>query len=139
MIDFENYTSLSRKEKIAFHKAALEEIFSEFDVTSDFDYDSLEYEERTILLQKALEASKSGNYVEESRISRLIPIEIVTAMTFKLLHGAEYLLEKGYNVSKFITVPKSFNYDALSDDEKQKIVELLSRSISARYEEYRKH
>ena len=57
-------------------------------------------EEISILLEKALQASKERNYEEYERIAKTLPITPTTALTFQYLYGVDYLVKEGYNISQ---------------------------------------
>lgn len=54
-------------------------------------------EERSKLLRQALQACKRHDIDEAQRILKIVPISPVAALTYKLLHGDDYLEKNGYN------------------------------------------
>ncbi|MDR1922307.1 MAG: hypothetical protein LBS31_11285 [Candidatus Adiutrix sp.] len=56
-------------------------------------------EKRKELLEASLAAGESGNYDEEVRLMKLLPLAPHLAMIAKEMYGKGHLLENGFNLS----------------------------------------
>ena len=56
-------------------------------------------EEMLRILDASLAANDRGDYAEEKRLLRSLPIEPITAKVAKRMYGKQYLLDEGYDLS----------------------------------------
>ena len=63
-------------------------------------YDEMTIDERFELFDKVNAAIDSGNTDERDRLTKIIPIEPITALAIESVLGEGYLKENGYNMSK---------------------------------------
>ncbi len=60
----------------------------------------LTMEETTEIIRASLKAAHEGNYEEERRLLRMLPLAPHLAMAGKEVYGAEYMKNAGYDLSE---------------------------------------